>query len=347
MVKKILAALLCILMFAFFSGCSRRSAPKLEFKKPETLGEESSQHIKKELSAGDMQLLIDASVSVPKEKELFEARLVFSESKMNDMLNGFFLEKYPEAERLEPVNDGELILFGKKEDADMKLFFSANINGRVYFADVVKDSELSKEARALEGGHLLEYGYITTTVPANTKIGPAEAGKLVSDFFEKYSCFSFAPWNLLAAESLSAGCGYYDILIQAHYRSIPIIPFSENGFGASAAVSDFGISYFQGPLFLEPNNERKIEKIASPSSVLDRFEKDFTVLSQLGGIVELSEICLNYMVQKEADGSLLLSPVWVLRCRDVEKGGENRSAQFFVFYSAENGSLLDSKYFGI
>ena len=149
-------------------------------------------------------------------------------------------------------------------------------------------------------------------------------------------------------ESLSSGCGYYDILVQAYYRNIPIIPagISENGIWASASVSDFGISCFCGHLFLEPNNERKIEKIVSLSSVLDRFEKDFTVLSEFGGIVELSEIWLNYLVQKEADGSLLLRPVWVLRCRDVEKGGENRSVQFFVFYSAEDGSLLDSKYFG-
>ena len=47
------------------------------------------------------------------------------------------------------MEDGDLILFTKSEGANIKLRFSANIDGRAAFADVVKDSELSRKLELL------------------------------------------------------------------------------------------------------------------------------------------------------------------------------------------------------
>lgn len=312
--KAFAATMSVILLLALFSGCGNRSDYKAEFIETVPWKDKIPERIEEELSVKKKKLIINAPVSIPEEGGLSEVRLAFSEAQMKDMLEGFFRAEYPEAESCDQLNEGALALWVKKDDEELKLSFNVESNGTVGFYNAEKDIVAQYHNAGND-----EQIKVFEEIPAEQEQEARDAGELASKFLEGYSCFSFVPQKIVSYRGTEAEEQAYDIILQALYKDIPVIAESIDnnpGIYVSARLKNSLIFDFRGRILLEPVDERKLEKVAVFSSVLDFFKEKIASIVE-GETIELKNISLCYAPLKTEDGAVLLRPAWVFTCCDT------------------------------
>ncbi len=270
--------------------------------------------IKDEFASQGVTLLIDADVTLGDISTVVMPQLRFSETYMDKMVYDFILRKYPDASMTGSITDQ--INWSKECDDKLLTSFSVRQSGYLDYIDVENDLSCS----LCEVEHLFESNYITDIIPTKMTLSAKEASEKVADFLSDYSCFSFKPWNVLAANNTDSGkSGYYYITLQAFYDGIPVnmkCDQNEGVINACAMFSATEIFQLYGTILLETTDISTIERLVPLENVLDELKNNFYLFSQ-GETVYIDNISFEYKAQEINDGLINLRPVWCFSCTDI------------------------------
>lgn len=342
--KKCIAyAAICLISLLILPGCSKRdesgALTKISVK---TIQESTPTQIREDITINGKTLVIDAPVELGNISTVSEIKLVFSEDKLNEAVEKLIYSKYPNAIR--DSSDPFVTCWVSTAEATHSVFFSADKAGQVSYIDRNRDLECN----LCEVEHLLEDEFITGLTPTNMSLSTQEACEVAADFLADYSCFTFSPWNVLAANNDNYNAsGYYYISMEAAFDGIPIChKFNpgEIGINAYALLSNEGIFQFEGLLLLEPVEIKPIEQIVQLDDIIGRIKENFSSVFS-GELVEIDKISLEYMPEQIDDSSFCLRPAWCFSCIDTRtesdtagKGIEHKLNWEYVFY-ADDGSF--------
>lgn len=347
--KKLLFFILCFLIQLHLPGCGAEPYESIGESSQlyETQGDKSSNHVSAEYSNKDKTLVIDADVGSPTPSDVPEVQLAVSDMYLSRMVEEYVSSKN---ENLNEIFNDETIFSAAAFDGDnLQLSFSVDKSGYVNYLDVQNDIQCTIH----EIDHLYDDGFFTSLIPAGMSITSLDAAEIAARFLETYSCFSYQPWNVLAADAIDGSQGCYYVFLQAKYDQIPIVQKSAAnvpGINALVLVSSNGIFQFSGIIMLEPSQEKKVGKIVPLASVIQQFSDDFAKLA-IGESISVTNISFCYISEVNNDGLILLKPAWCFNCIDTRTKMENWETnegpiikKYIVAYYAENGSFCGVYY---
>ena len=274
-------------------------------------------------------LILNGSVELPSPEELYHVELALDEDALGRFLQDYVYSAYPDAEK-EAWEDGS-IYWWKEEDGRHLLSFSQNTLGNGYYLDSTRDLN----GKDLDEKHTLEREYITDKVPGDLTITAEEAAKAAGEEIARYSCFSFAPWNV-TANVTQDGKGDYDANLQPYLDGLPVnghVPFGDT----SAHFSAEGLFTFQGNFLLKEISREPIVPNCTLEEAVEKLKSDFlTYLYNDEKTMEIVSVDVQYFAEYDIDNVCHLSPAWVFTCRK-ESNGSARYSDFA--YLMETGTL--------
>ena len=329
--KKWMAAALTAICL---TGCA---APQAETQPTQaTLWEAGTvTELSQTVTAEGRTLIINGSVELPSAEELYHVELALDEDALERFLQDYVYSAYPDAEKV-TREDGS-IYWWKEEDGRHLLSFSQNTLGNGYYLDSTRDLN----GKDLDEEHTLEREYITDKVPGDLTITAEEAAKAAGEEIARYSCFSFAPWNV-TANVTQDGKGDYDANLQPYLDGLPVngrVPFGDT----SAHFSAEGLFTFQGNFLLKEISREPIVPNCTLEEAAEKLKTDF--LTYMYGDEKTTEVVrieVQYFAEYDIDNVCHLSPAWVFICQ-TESNGFTRYSDFA--YLMETGTLEYSKMF--
>ena len=330
--KKWIAALLTALCLTGCAAPQAETVPTQAALWEAGAETELSQTIKTE----GCTLILNGSVELPSPEELYHVELALDEEAVNRFLQDYVYSAYPDAEK-ETREDGS-IYWWKEEDDRHLLSFSQEITGRGYYLDLTRDLN----GKDLDEKHILERYYITDKVPGDLSITAEEAAKAAGEEIARYSCFSFAPWNVTASVT-EDGKGDYYANLQPYLDGLPVIghfPFRD----ISAGISAEGLFTFQGIFLLKEVNRETIVPSCTLEEAVEKLKSDFLtyLYNNNEKTTEIVNVDVQYFAEYDIDNVCHLSPAWVFTCRK-ESNGSARYSDFA--YLMETGALEYSQFF--
>lgn len=347
-IKKIIVIILALLQL-LSPGCGQeKNEPVGESPLSNQAQEDATpNHVTAEHESKNKKLIIDADIRAANLSNVMEIQLVFSDMYLSRIVEEFVRLKNPYISEIS--SDESFFSMAAFNDEVLLLSFSANKNGFVNYLDVQNDFQCNIH----EVDHLYDDGFFTDLIPVGMSISSLEAAELAASFLEKYTCFSFEPWNVLAADAIDGSRGCYYVFLQANYSQIPVVQKSAANapnINVLVLISSDGVFQFSGMLLLEPSDERNCGTIVPFTSVTEQFSKDFAQLS-LGETITVTNISLCYVSEAYIDGSIILKPAWCFYCVDrrmkLESWETNEgpiTKKYIVAYYAENGAFCGVYY---
>lgn len=334
---------ICLFSLFILSACSKSGEEKeLTQTAVKTVQESTPKEIKDETSADGKKLIIDAPVELGNIMKVSEINLAFSEEKLSKIVDELIYSKYPDA--VKNSEDTYTTYWCSSADPSTNVSVVADISGRVSYMD--KNRDLSCGLSETE--HLLEDGFITELTPSNMNLSTQEAVQEAANFLSKYSCFTFSPWNVMAANNSDPDkSGYYYISMEAAFDGIPICHRTnpgELGIDAYALLSNEGIFQFEGGLLLEPTEVKPVEHLVPLDDIISNVKESFSLLFT-GDLVKIDRISLKYAPEQLEEGGVRLRPAWCFSCVDSRNetdaaGNENEiklSLEYVIY--ADDGTF--------
>ena len=287
------------------------------------------------ITAEGCTLILNGSVELPSPEELYHVELSLDEDALDRFLQDYVYSVYPDAEK-GAWEDGSIYCW-KEEDGRHLLSFSQEITGRGYYLDSTRDLD----GKYLDEKYIFERGYITDKVPGDLTISAEEAAQAAGEEIARYSCFSFAPWNVTASVT-EDGKGDYYANLQPYLDGMPVIghlPFRD----ISAGISAEGLFTFQGIFLLKEISREPIVPNCTLEEAAEKLKTDF--LTYMYGDEKTTEVVrieVQYFAEYDIDNVCHLSPAWVFICQ-TESNGFTRYSDFA--YLMETGTLEYSKTF--
>lgn len=281
------------------------------------------------ITAEGCTLILNGSVELPSPEELYHVELALDEDALERFLQDNVYSAYPDAEKV-TREDGS-IYWWKEEDGRHLLSFSQNLLGNGYYLDSTRDLN----GKYLDEKHIFERDYITDKVPGDLSTTAEEAAKAAGEKIARYSCLSFAPWNVTASVT-EDGRGDYYANLQPYLDGMPVIghlPFRD----VSASISEEGLFTFQGIFLLKEVNRETIAPSCTLEEAVEKLKSDFlTYLYNDEKTMEIVSVEVQYFAEYDIDNVCHLSPAWVFTRRRESNGFTHDS----VFaYLMETGTL--------
>lgn len=311
------------------------------------LPEVVSDRITESVKADDKELKINVLYDGKDVTALNETRLEFDEDKKNEFINSVMYQEDGTVEE-STAESGEHC-WNLIRNNQLAASCSLDDRGWLQYDDIYHD--INCPYMDDDGGHIFEYGYITSNIPAHMTKSAKEIAGEYAKYLSEYSCFSFEAWNVLAGYEPELDQGDYDILFQAVYDNLPVtinIGTNTRKFSVDMIYSNGRVIKLFGPWLFKAENQKKVNAITNPFQIIDEIKKDFTIYAQgENSVVEIDQMRLEYFPKESDKDSYLLVPVWNFHCTDTRHesvdGNEEQEIKTeynYVFY-AEDGKLCD------
>lgn len=274
-------------------------------------------------------LILNGSLELPEPETLNHIQMVLDEEALERFVQDYIYSAYPDAEK--GVQEDGRMHWWKQEGDRLFLSFSQGITGDGRYLDVARDlngTNLDKE-------HTFERGYITDQIPGDLTTTAAEAAKAAGEEIARYSCFSFAPWNV-TANVTEDGRGAYYAKLQPYFEGLPVtgyVPFGD----ISAHISEEGMFSFQGTFLLKELSREPIVPSCTLEEAAEKLKTDF--LFRMYGddkTMEVISVDIQYFAEFDIDNICHLRPAWVFTCRTERNGFVD---DLFFAYLMETGTL--------
>lgn len=330
--KNLFCIVLCVALV--LSGCSMANsneAPEMDI----VLDSISTDgKLRTTFESQEISVVIDAAVAVPEDSNIKVITLEKDDALANRFIEEQIKEPYPGATSFSESGRESWTLM----DGNNAIFMAGvSDDGQIDFTDVVNDIS----APYLDGSHLFEYGYITSSIPAHMEITASEAAEQLCAFIEPYSSLAFRPWNVLVAQNADRPdqSGYYDISLQAYYNGMPINVKSnikDTYIRFNGCVSNKGIFFGYGTLLLSLKSEKAIKGFVSLENALETVRENIGFMAY-GDSIEISRISLEYIPEITKGSDYLLRPAWVFTCHDTGADGATSTYEYVIY--ADDGSF--------
>lgn len=330
---RLLSSVLAVSLLAGCSGQKNAEESRMQMVK-ETVT------VSEEVLSGDSTLVIDTTVEIPDLTTLEEITLQFDENLLDTMVEELVHSQYPGLEEHPMDGDRKWSV-----DTEERLLFSLGITdegweaGRTYYLDCLRD---------LNGQHIEEDDlnsftpyYMTKHIPDQLGMNSEEAAKIMADYLEQYSCFTYKPWSVVAVNCRNqpGTSGYYQMRMQPQFDGIPV--YGHGALQVSACLSEEGVFTFQGIMVLKEQSRKPAEVAMTLEEAVEQFKSDFTE-DPKGNRVTVDHIKLGYLAESRYSGSWTLFPAWIFEYNAVRPRPDNQedaTNHYVCAYRMKNGSL--------
>ncbi len=329
MKNKLLLTFAVLFLLGSLAGCSQPEASPETFYVPELVTISSVTELE------GKTLTIQAEVEIPDLRNLEKVTLKFDEDSFQAMGQDLVLSQYPELEEGISI-DGYR---GWRKETPEKSIISLDCAddgfeaGRCRYDDVLRDLN----GQDMDGDqHNWDPHYLTQSIPNKVGLSSSEAAEKIAAELEKYSCFTYKPWNVTAcniAENPEFS-GYYSAIMQPHMDHWPV--YGHGALRVSSHMSAEGLFSFQGIMVLKETGRTKVACEMDLDSAVAQFQQEFVEQANAGASVLVERITPGYKALSEYDGTWTLQSVWVFECKESAYGHD-----FFynAIYKMENGKL--------
>ena len=339
MAKRMILLLLCaVLTVSCFMGCFQEQEAETVpmVAAPQTVS------VMEQVVADGKELIIDVQVEVPDLSTMEEIQLVFDEALLDTMVEELVHSQYPDLKegtmdgyRSWSVSTQEQLQFSLDCEAEG---FQAGWTG---YLDVLRNLN----GQDVEGDERMRWTpyYMTPHIPDKLNMTSEEAAQNMTDFLERYSCFEYKPWNMVAVNcgQVPDSSGYYQAEMQPYYDGRPVlidgVPY------VSACLSAEGVFTFQGMMVLKEQSRKPAAVTMTLEDAVAQFKEDVLADSRDGALT-LNSIKVGYVAQSHYDGTRVLSPAWIFEYSAVRphmNTGEEMTTYYTSAYRMNNGELLD------
>lgn len=334
--------LLCAaLAVGCLTGCSQEQAEETI----PVVAEPQIVSVVEQTTVDGKELVIDTQVEVPDLNAMEEIRLIFDENLLDKMVEELVHSQYPGLE--EGTMDGYR---SWSVDTPEKLQFSFDCDdnsfeaGRTGYLDVLRD--LNGQDMGDDSQMRWTPYYMTPHIPDKLNISSKEAAEKMTDFLTQYSCFDYAPWNVVAVNcsQVPDSSGYYQAMMQPQYDGRPVyidgVPY------VSMCLSAEGVFTFQGVMVLKEKERTAVEVTMTLEGAVERFKADCPKLINNDRVtrVTVERISAGYVAVCHYDGTWVLAPVWLFEYGRTEphlNTGEEVTYYSTCIYRMEDGSYFD------
>lgn len=308
MTKRISLLLAAVVVMTGLIGCGQKEIPETTLP---TQAETKVVSVKEETTVDGIELLIDTQVNIPDMENLEQITLTFDDQMLETMEKELVHSQYPGLKpeiqngdrEWQVANDEQLLFsFGCTEES-----FET---GRVHYLDVLRNLN----GQDMGNDALMRWtpNYMTDHVPDRLDMTAEEAGEEIALFLERYSCFDYVPWNVIAVncQNVPDSSGYYQTMLQPEYADLPVyidgVPY------VSACLSEEGVFTFQGMMVLKEQNRTPAESHLTLEEAVTLFKSDFsgTVITNTRSVT-VNAIKVGYVADAGWQGIWTLSPAWV------------------------------------
>ncbi len=340
---------ICIIVACFFTlsllfaACAETDTPQPTV--PETNIEttqpiQSVSHISDIVSHGDKSLVLDAEILYPENIPAAEIVLLPDLEQPVKMADDFGLT-------LELDNDvHESKYTMNDENGNTIRSLTSDKSGCIQYLDIENNINPS---RSIDVNHQFDSYYVTENIPKGMKHTGLEVATDIAIEFEKYSCFTFIPWNVCAYEASEGqpdqSC--YSVQLMPVYDGIPVSIHSNVQnltLWVNAKVSNIGIFAFQGTFAFKHEKTSEKSQPVALDCMIQNLSENFNMLIT-GEKLTIERISIQYYAQQDKNGCLVLRPVWVFEGSEYMSsevtGYEPIVEQFAAVYWADTGALLD------
>lgn len=342
MAKRMMLLLLCAaLAVSCLTGCSQEQAE-------ETVSAVSDPQIVpvvEHTTVDGMELVIDTQVEVSDLNSMEEIQLVFDEDLLDKTVEELVHSQYPGLE--EGTMDGYR---SWSVDTPEKLQFSFDCEDEGFRTGWTSYLDVQRNLNGQDMGddEIMRWTpcYMTPHIPDKLNMSSEEAAEKMADFLGQYSCFDYAPWNVVAVNcgQVPGSSGYYQAKMQPQYDGRPV--YIDGCPRVSMCLSAEGVFTFQGVMILKEKERSAVEATMTLEEAVERFKADCPKLINNDRVtkVTVEKISAGYVAVCHYDGTWVLSPVWLFEYGRTEphlNTGEEVTYYSTCVYRMEDGSYFD------
>ncbi len=331
--KILLMTLAAVMLLSCLTGCSQASAAEAA---EETVYVPETVKVSSGATLEGKTLVINTEVTVPDLRKLEKITLNFDEEAYQAAGRELALAYYPHLKEehredgyrgwSEITEEGLGVVFHCQDDG-----FEA---GRCYYEYL--DNDLNGQAMPGDESRSFEPYYFTENIPNKLGMTSAEAAEKIAGELEKYSCFTYEPWNVTACNIRENpdSSGYYSARMQPYFEGRPVC--GSGALNISTHMSAEGLFAFQGTMVLKETGRTAVSCAIDLDTAVERFREEFVEVA-IRDRITVDRIAAGYIASSEYDGTWTLHPAWVFEYWD---SGGTTEHSYVCAYKMETGTLF-------